>query len=152
MSGKVDDDAELERLARRLAGLFGGDTVQSRERFVGLDGFDDTLLPDTELSATQRRQLEARFHAQMIWLFREVRKQTGYVAARFLAMIADIGGVATAKKLLHAAGPSDGFLFLLEAGRLDLTVENFVLDSRFAPLFTEDELARAESRLHQFLR
>lgn len=65
-------------------------------------------------------------------------------------MIAEYGGLATARKLLHSPSVSDGFAALWERGRLDLTVEALVSRPECAGLFTEDELGIARHRLDQF--
>jgi hypothetical protein len=52
-------------------------------------------------------------------------------------MLAELGPLETARKLLNAPAVSDGFSNLWDRGRLDLTVEALVLRPEFAPLFTE---------------
>ena len=66
-------------------------------------------------------------------------------------MLTDNGGMATAKTLINAAKPSDGYTALYERGRLDLTVEAVVTENpRWRELFTPEELARAEKRLKAY--
>ena len=49
----------------------------------------------------------------------------------YLAMLGERGGLATAKALLGKATPSEGFTKLVvDIGRPELTVENFVLEPR----------------------
>lgn len=75
----------------------------------------------------------------------------GCVAAiRFLQMVSQDGGLATAKRLLWSDTPSDGFTTLWEHRRLDLTVEAHVLRDEFATLFTDDDRKRARERLEQY--
>lgn len=57
----------------------------------------------------------------------------------------------TAKYLINAERPSDGFTHLYERGRLDLTVEAMVVENpQWHPLFTEAELERARRRLRAY--
>jgi hypothetical protein len=65
-------------------------------------------------------------------------------------MLAEHGGLATAQRLLHAPAVSDGFAALWERNRLDLTVEALVSQTKYADLFTAEELGVARYRLEQF--
>jgi hypothetical protein len=66
-------------------------------------------------------------------------------------MLHERGGIATAKALINAAKPSDGYTALYERGRLDLTVEAVVVENeRWHILFTEDELEKATKRLLEY--
>ncbi|WP_278265434.1 DUF262 domain-containing protein [Nocardia sp. AG03] len=76
--------------------------------------------------------------------------ETGYRPGQFRRMVAELGAVATARKLLATKQLSEGFSTLWEFGRLDLTVEAAVVDARFAGLFTDQELETAQFRLRQF--
>jgi hypothetical protein len=87
----------------------------------------------------------------MVELYRRIKSELGYNAANFLRMLDDRGGLATAKYLINAPKPSDGYAFLYDRGRLDLTVEAMVVEhARWHELFTSDELARARLRLKQY--
>ncbi|MFC3994382.1 DUF262 domain-containing protein [Nocardiopsis sediminis] len=83
-------------------------------------------------------------------LYDRGQAEAGYTATYFIGMLADLGPLETARKLLNAPAVSDGFASLWERGRLDLTVEALALDPRFASLFTDDERTRARKRLEQF--
>jgi hypothetical protein len=91
--------------------------------------------------------LEDNFTKDMLNIYRTAKEECGYNAMRFLQMISINGGLKTAKKLLSTIEPSDGFTVLWRNNRLDLTVENLVLQPRYSPLFTEEELAIAGDRL-----
>lgn len=65
-------------------------------------------------------------------------------------MLAEHGGLVTARKLLRRSSVSDGFAALWERGRLDLTVEALVTDPEIAGLFSEEEIRSARHRLAQF--
>lgn len=65
-------------------------------------------------------------------------------------MISEHGGLATARQLLHASTPSDGFTALRQKGRLDLATELQVLQPKFRELFTEGEREIARERLRAY--
>ena len=83
-------------------------------------------------------------------LLERARSEAGYTATYYLRMLSELGGLETARKLLHASGVSDGFTHLWERRRLDLTVEAVVLEPRFANFFTDEELDIARQRLAEF--
>jgi hypothetical protein len=86
----------------------------------------------------------------MVEIYVRAKRELNYNASRFLQMLDDQRGLSAAKMLLAAAKPSDGFTKLWESGRLDLSVEAYVLREEFAPLFTEEERLIAKSRLEQY--
>lgn len=94
--------------------------------------------------------VERQFHTAMVGVYESARKETGYNATRFLQMISEQGGVATARQLLHSAQVSDGFTALWERRRLDLAVEAVILRPEFDPLFTDDERDIARARLARY--
>jgi hypothetical protein len=84
-------------------------------------------------------EIERRFHRAMISIYETAKRELGYNATRFLQMISEQGGLATARQLLWSEAPSEGFTTLWERNRLDLTVEAHVLLDEFAPLFTDQD-------------
>ncbi|MEX0409071.1 hypothetical protein ABGN05_25855 [Aquibium sp. LZ166] len=79
------------------------------------------------------------------------KRDAGYNAKVFLQMLHERGGLATAKYLINATQPSEGYTRLYERGRLDLTVEARVIDNpKWHPLFTDDEIAKARERLKAY--
>ena len=92
--------------------------------------------------------LEAQFTAAMFDIYRLAKSEAKYNATIFLQMITENGGGATAKTLINALQPTDGYTALYLRKRLDLTVEAVVVEhSRWHSLFTEEELDRARRRL-----
>jgi hypothetical protein len=91
--------------------------------------------------------VEAEFHAAMVGIYRRSKAEVGYTPTRFMQMIGERGAIATARHLVAAGPPSEGFATLWAANRLDLTVEHFVIEERFASLFTPAEVATAQQRL-----
>jgi len=95
--------------------------------------------------------LEIKFHNAMEDIYRRAKEEVGYNAARFREMVADLGGVEAARRLINANGVSEGYVALWQAGRLDLTVEAVLIDRpEFHPLFTEAELKICRKRLKDF--
>ena len=73
--------------------------------------------------------------------------ELGYNPSYFVRMLEEQGALATARQLITATTPSEGFSRLWELGHLELTVEALVLEPRFAPLFSNGELRAARRRL-----
>jgi len=95
--------------------------------------------------------LGAQFDEAMFEIYRRAKSEAKYTANIFLQMLTDGGGQKTAKTLINAVKPSDGYTALWERKRLDLTVEAVVVDNeRWHSLFTENELARARKRLADY--
>jgi hypothetical protein len=94
--------------------------------------------------------LEIDFHKEMLDIYRNAKEECGYNATRFLQMVSNDGGLKTAQKLLATSEPSDGFTVLWENGRLDLTVENLVLNPIYQELFSSEEISKAKTRLEEY--
>jgi hypothetical protein len=91
-----------------------------------------------------------QFHRAMVGIYETAKRDLGYNATRFLQMISEHGGLATARQLLWSDTPSDGFTTLWQHGRLDLTVEAHALKPEFAILFTDEDRQRAAQRLETY--
>ena len=65
----------------------------------------------------------------MMDIYRRALAEANYKATRFLQMLHEHRGLATAQILLHSATVSDGYTALWERDRLDLTVEALVLQN-----------------------
>ena len=94
--------------------------------------------------------LAKRFHRRMVGIYETAKREAGYNATYFLRMLSELGGVATAIRLVETSTPSDGFTQLWLKGRLDLTVEHLVLEEAFAPLFDDVVVEKARERLHEY--
>jgi hypothetical protein len=95
--------------------------------------------------------LAKQFDVAMFEIYRRAKAEAGYTATIFLKMVADRGGLPTAKFLINAAKPSDGYTHLYERGRLDLTVEAMVVENeKWHSLFTAKEISRAKNRLIEY--
>jgi hypothetical protein len=80
-------------------------------------------------------------------IYVNAKREVGYNATRFLVMLREHGGLATAHRLLSDDRIHDGLGELIIAGRPDLTVEALVLREEFQPLFSDGELRTARERL-----
>lgn len=92
----------------------------------------------------------AEFRDAMREVYRRAKVELGYNATYFLQMLSELGPLETARRLVTATNPSQGFTVLWEKGRLDLSVEAQVLRPEFAELFTDDELEAARARLEAY--
>ena len=91
--------------------------------------------------------VERRFREAMFAIYRKAR-EIGYTPSIFLRMLNEMDARPTARKLINAQKPSDGYTRLWELGRLDLSVEAVVHDNaEWHSLFTPDELQRCKERL-----
>ncbi len=80
----------------------------------------------------------------------EAAKARNYVPGYFIQMLAEHGGVDTAKRLLAAGQPQDGLFKLWELGLLHESMEAVICDNpRFHALFTPQELQEAHRRLEE---
>ncbi len=94
--------------------------------------------------------LEKNFNEDMMRIYTTAKAELGYNATRFLQMLSQYGGLATAHKLIATEGGTDGFTKLWEYGRLDLSVEAHVLKPEYETLFSEVERNICRDRLKQF--
>ena len=104
-----------------------------------------------DLTASPQESQE--FHEAMLTIYNRTGRETGYWASRFLQAVRRHGGLVWAHIELgkrRTGEVSDGFQKLLDAGRLDLSVEALVLQPKFESLFSEAELAEARARLDRF--
>ena len=93
---------------------------------------------------------ERRFHQAMAAIYETAKRELGYNATRFLQMLSEQGGVATARQLLWSDQPSDGFTTLWSHHRLDLTVEAHILKPEYQTLFTDADRQQASHRLEAY--
>jgi hypothetical protein len=98
-----------------------------------------------------RAKLVSEFEEAMLTIYQRTLSEAGYKAARFLAMLNDEGGIATANRLIHAATVSEGYTALWERGHLDLTVETVTLENeKWHPLFSSKDLEVCAARLAEY--
>ncbi|MFI5845606.1 caspase domain-containing protein [Catenuloplanes sp. NPDC051500] len=103
-----------------------------------------------EQSDVDLQALEKRFHDALVAGYRAMKRELNYNATIYIRMISTSGGLGAARQLIHATSVSSGFTTLWEKGRLDLTVEAFVLREPWSALFTDEELRIARDRLAEY--
>ncbi|HJT33572.1 MAG TPA: hypothetical protein VJ783_16120 [Pirellulales bacterium] len=95
-------------------------------------------------------ELETRFDEAMMQIYVRAKNEVGYNATRYLQMLHDHRGLETARLLVLADQPSEGYTALWERGRLDLTVEALVLRPEWQSLFERELLEQAQRRLADY--
>ena len=95
-------------------------------------------------------ETERKFNIAMKDIYQTAKRECGYNATRFMQLVAEKGGVAAAKQLISKSGGTDGFTTLWECGRLDLSVEAYVLKDEYKELFTDEERKICRERLLDF--
>lgn len=104
------------------------------------------------MTKDELRGLASRFDEDMRQGFHTLSREIGYRPTRFLALVAAVGGVEAARRLLRGPAVSDGFTTLAMHHRLAQSIEAWVLRPEYEPLFTEADRAAARRRLtlHEF--
>ncbi len=97
----------------------------------------------------KKMTLEEEFHQGCLDGYEAAKKELGYNATYFLRMISENGGVLAAKRILNSKDIPEGLMRLWEHGRLDMSLENYVLNPRYRSLFTPEELKIARQRLEK---
>ena len=94
--------------------------------------------------------VERKFEKAMLAIYHGAR-DIGYTPSIFFRMLHEKGAVQTARQLINAPQPSDGYTRLWELKRLDLSVEAVVHDNaEWHELFTENELRHCKRRLSDY--
>ena len=94
--------------------------------------------------------LQSRFDAAMMDVYRRARDEANYDAHRFLQMLHEHRGLRTAQMLVDSPTVSQGYTALWERNRLDLTVESLILQPEWQRLFTDEQLGIARERLREY--
>jgi len=106
---------------------------------------DDVASPPVSVHDVD--SLSRDFHRDMTTLYQRAQREVGYRPTAFIRMVSELGGVVTAQRLVRLPQPSDGFVTLWEAGRLDLAAESLVVQPRYGALFDDEVVERARQRL-----
>ncbi len=117
---------------------------------AGVSAEEMDEMPDMDSTPSRdddKGDVRAEFERAMRDVYERAKSEAGYPASYYLRMLSELGGLETARNLLHKSSASEGFTHLWERGRLDLTVERVILQPRFADLFTDEELDIARRRL-----
>ncbi len=76
-------------------------------------------------------------------------KSFGYNPTYFIRMVQELGAVTACKQLINNKKLHDGRCRLWKEGRLDLTIENIILEPQWANLFSETERKSARDKLRK---
>jgi hypothetical protein len=91
--------------------------------------------------------LKDEFHQECLDGYLQAKKELGYNATYFLQVVSEHGGVQAAKMLLNKREVPEGLMTMWHLGRLDMSLENGVLNPRYVSLFTAAERDIARKRL-----
>lgn len=96
-------------------------------------------------------QLAHKFEEELKDKMFRAKKECKYNPTRFNQMLAEYGGVETAKRLINNAMTtgtvSDGFTTLCLCNRLDLSMEHSVCKIEYESLFTPEQIAYCKEML-----
>lgn len=90
--------------------------------------------------------VEKQFYKDMINICNESKK-CGYNPARFLQLVGALGPLKAAKQVINKSGGTEGLTTLWQLGRLDLSVESYVIKPEYASLFSVDEISKCKETL-----
>jgi hypothetical protein len=107
-------------------------------------------LDDKSKPPESQAQLARDFHRDMTTLYQRAQREVNYTPTAFIRMVSELGGVETARRLVTQPNPSDGFVTLWEAKRLDLAAEALVVLPRYRGLFPAEVVDRARQRLGEY--
>ncbi|MGV0721044.1 DUF262 domain-containing protein [Mycolicibacterium elephantis] len=147
------EDADLPRLEELGYKVFT--SVDALRGFVEQESIASVGEKPAAGAATEDRsalggRVEQEFARRMVDAYHRALSEAGYNANYYRSMIAQLGPMKAARKLLASPAVSDGFAELWERGRMDLTVEALVVEPQFAELFSESEIDISRRRLEQF--
>ena len=94
--------------------------------------------------------LEAEFDQAMHRVYERAKVEYRYDAKIFKALLAQHKGLKVAQDLLKADAPQYGLLRLKELNALHISMENTVLNPKYADLFLTKEKDVARQRLADF--
>lgn len=146
-NGAVIGDKEEHSLKTKPYCVFGYESTDWKVSYSWNNGDDQSPIRQHEKGDIVLSEVETgELDAAMLNGYKMAGEEIGYWGNYFLRSVKQNGGLSTAKRMLRKK-PSKGFRALIEAGRLDLSLESLVLQPRFHDLFTKEELAEAKRRL-----
>ena len=90
--------------------------------------------------------LKDEFNSELEMIVNRCIKEV-YRPTFFINMARETDYYRAAKKVVSSSRIPDGFIKLLEADRLDLSVENLVIQSKYKNIFTQKEIDTCKRRL-----
>ncbi|GKH50745.1 MAG: hypothetical protein MRZ28_10785 [Oscillospiraceae bacterium] len=95
----------------------------------------------------KQSELEQQFEQELLQNSRKAESECGCRFARLTQTVSRYGGLGTAKALFRRKTASEGFSVLQQAGRLDLSLEATAVKTKYASLFTDEEINHCLSLL-----
>lgn len=150
--GRPDLTIEAVALDPELSELFDGAEIDAARRVMGLDaGSTPDPSPVSTVDdhawdgspASDERRLAEVLRTESA----EYARVVGHPPTVLLHMLADMGAIETARRIVNAPHVSAGFTELWTAQRLDLSVEAVILRQDFVDLFDDFTIQRARRRL-----
>ncbi|MFP5021905.1 GmrSD restriction endonuclease domain-containing protein [Pseudonocardia phyllosphaerae] len=142
------DDADLPRLAELGFDVFTTvDALRGYVQRLGEQVSGDTA--ENTDPVVDETPADGAFEKALYDVIERCRIELGYNAQNMRELIYQYGPADAVRRILNSRTVTDGYVRLWEAGRLDLAVETVVVDPRFRALFSPEERAIAESRLHR---
>jgi hypothetical protein len=99
---------------------------------------------------TELFDLIKKFDKAMKDLFKRQKKETGYYSEMNSYILNRYSGYETVKRFIHYKEDSDALKLFASMQRLDLAIENLVLQKQFENLFSEDEKEICRQRLEEY--
>ena len=98
------------------------------------------------------KPLEDEFDWRMCWISDECNRRYGQRPMRFHALVAELGGLGAAKRLLDPEKDTVAWeeLGASQGGGFDITMEYLVVQNRYRSLFDPEGVGTAEKRLAWF--
>ena len=95
----------------------------------------------------EKEILIKEFEADLNAIIKEIEKEV-YKPKLFKCMVSNIGGYQATKKTISKVNTS-GYLKLYDKSRLDLSIENLVINKKYRALFTQEEIKLCNERLEK---
>jgi hypothetical protein len=149
--GLLDHSVEAKMLDEKFKSLFTEQELsKARARLDALKLSETAAAPHPRFKEKDAPQtlpeLEAKFSASMLIALEESKEWDSF-ADSLMKKVSEKGGLSVAKGILKSREQSLGLLNLWRAKRLDLSVESLILQNDFRPLFSNDEVLIAKSKL-----
>ena len=95
-------------------------------------------------------QLKRELWERYISTYNECKK-FNYIPRAFLDMVVSNDDIVeVTRRLIHKKGGTDGFATLCLNDKMELSVENIILEPRYRVLFNRDDLLAAYNRLKEY--
>ena len=88
----------------------------------------------------ERSRLELLLEQELLQNAQQARILCGSPVTRFVRSVQSRGSVAAVRDFVRRRAPSDAFASLEQAGHLELSPEATIIQARYGPLFTDEEI------------